>query len=147
MPSLIFPVAKDGPVLELVVSVSRSRRYVLTRFQSLVPEPIVVRALIDTGATFSCLDSAVFKRLSLSSKGTIPILTPTTGASPQPLNRYDVDLKCLTTPLENLFLFEDFPVLEAPLAAQGIQALIGRDILERCLFVYDGPANTFSLSF
>ena len=147
MPSFTFPLAADGPLLEITVSVSRSRRYVLTRFGLPVPQPVKVRALIDTGATFSCLDDSVFSRLDLSSKGTVPILAPTTGAIYQLMNRYDVDLELLATPTQRLFLLEDFPVLEAPLAAQGIEGLIGRDVLSRCVFVYDGTANTFSLSF
>lgn len=139
-------MSKDGPVLELSVSVSRARRYALTRFGSSIPEPVRVRALIDTGATFSCLDTSVFARLNISSKGTVPTLTPGTGDVFQLLNRYDVDLEALASREQNLFLFTDFPVLEASLAAQGIHALIGRDILNRCLFLFDGPNVTFSLS-
>ena len=146
MPSFTFSLAEDGPILELSIAVGRARRYVLTRFGLPVPEPIRVRALIDTGATFSCLDVSVFNRLDISSKGTVPVLTPTTGATNQLLNRYDVNLELFSAPNQRLFLFEDFPVLEAPLAAQGIQGLIGRDVLSRCVFIYDGNANNFSLS-
>jgi hypothetical protein len=39
------------------------------------------------------------------------------------------------------------PVIASNLTAQGIQALIGRDVLARCLFVYDGAAGLFSLAF
>lgn len=39
------------------------------------------------------------------------------------------------------------PVIASDLSLQGIDALVGRDILARCLFVYDGPANMFSLAF
>jgi hypothetical protein len=30
---------------------------------------------------------------------------------------------------------------------QGIHALIGRDVLSRCIFVYNGENNIFSLAF
>ncbi len=76
MPHSTLPLADDGPVLELAISVSRARRYALTRFGSSVAEPVRVRALIDTGATFSCLDTSVFAHLKILSKGTVPILTP-----------------------------------------------------------------------
>lgn len=85
---------------------------------------------------------SVFQRNSSHSH-----LTPTTGATYQLLNRYDVDLEFFGAVNQRLVLLEDFPVLEAPLSAQGIEGLIGRDVLSRCLFVYDGNANTFSLFF
>jgi len=52
----------------------------------------------------------------------------------------------LTSSVETFLLLEDFPILEASLAPQGIEALIGRDILAQCLFIFDGRVNTFSLS-
>ena len=38
-------------------------------------------------------------------------------------------------------------VAEAQLSIQGIQALIGRDVLKNCLLVYDGQNGTFTLAF
>jgi hypothetical protein len=38
----------------------------------------------------------------------------------------------------------NLPVLEQPLNQLGYQALIGRDILDRCLLVYDGPGRAFT---
>jgi hypothetical protein len=37
-------------------------------------------------------------------------------------------------------------VVGATLAAQGIIALIGRDVLSRCLLVYNGPADMFTIT-
>jgi hypothetical protein len=40
------------------------------------------------------------------------------------------------------------PVLSRELRAScGLDAVIGRDVLKDCLLVYDGPAETFSLTF
>jgi len=39
------------------------------------------------------------------------------------------------------------PVVAANLRVQGIQALIGRDVLARCLSVYEGSARVFALAF
>jgi len=38
-------------------------------------------------------------------------------------------------------------VLSTSLLLMGIHALIGRDVLSRCLLVYDGSASRFSLAF
>jgi hypothetical protein len=34
----------------------------------------------------------------------------------------------------------------APLAAQGLLVLIGRDLLQHCVLVYNGPAGGFTLT-
>ena len=38
-------------------------------------------------------------------------------------------------------------LIERPLGSPDFRALIGRDILSRCVFTFDGPANTFSLGY
>ena len=39
------------------------------------------------------------------------------------------------------------PVMECDLSAQGIQGLIGRDALERAVFIYNGPTKNFTLAY
>lgn len=40
------------------------------------------------------------------------------------------------------------PVISAELlVVQGFHALIGRDILDRCLFVYNGTTQLFTLAY
>ncbi len=41
----------------------------------------------------------------------------------------------------------EMPVIESQLSMQGIQALIGRDVLRQCLFVYNGEEDQFMLAF
>jgi hypothetical protein len=39
------------------------------------------------------------------------------------------------------------PVLETDFSAQTIQALIGRDLLARCMLFYNGPTGTIALAY
>jgi hypothetical protein len=39
------------------------------------------------------------------------------------------------------------PVVETPLASQGFQALVGRDILNQGLLVYSGKSGQLTLAF
>ena len=39
------------------------------------------------------------------------------------------------------------PLIQAHLSNQGIDMLIGRDVLDDCLMVYNGPDGTFTLAF
>jgi hypothetical protein len=41
----------------------------------------------------------------------------------------------------------DLTVVELDLAALGYEALLGRDLLARCRFLYDGPKSSFQLRY
>jgi hypothetical protein len=41
----------------------------------------------------------------------------------------------------------DLPLAEVPLVALGFEVLIGRDVLGRCRFLYDGPGGRFRLRY
>jgi hypothetical protein len=71
--------------------------------------------------------------------------TPSTGAQVHHANLYDVSL-VLMHPALSLSI-SNVAVAEAQLSIQGIQALIGRDVLKNCLLVYDGQNGTFTLAF
>jgi hypothetical protein len=49
-------------------------------------------------------------------------------------------------PRDNLVV-RDLTVLEVSLAALGYQVLIGRDVLARCRFLFNGPAGRFTLAY
>ena len=44
-------------------------------------------------------------------------------------------------------IIEAMPVLETHLRSQGIDGLIGRDVLQKCNLVYNGQLNLFTLSY
>lgn len=73
------------------------------------------------------------------------IHTPSTGDRPHACNQYDVCL-VLVHP-ERQVEFGEMPVIDSSLQIQGIQALIGRDVLSHCLFVYDGKDDRFIFAF
>jgi hypothetical protein len=73
------------------------------------------------------------------------MLTPSTGAQPHYANVYDVSLILVHPALQ--LTMGNVAVAESELMVQGIQALIGRDVLKNCLLVYDGALGVFTLSF
>jgi len=113
-----------------------------------VPSPIEVDALIDSGADISCVDPSVLVGLNPTVKTVIPTNVPAIsglGYSSQ----YIVDMTVLDpggNPINNLS-FRDSTLTEINLNTIGIHALIGRDILSRCVFTFNGPTNTFSLNY
>jgi len=73
------------------------------------------------------------------------VYTPSTGSQLHHASQYDVSITLLHPALT--FTFFSAPVLESQLVVQGIQALIGRDLLRNCLFLYDGQSGLFTLAF
>lgn len=145
MPHLTLPVLSDGPILELLVGVSRPRQEALKRAKQPVPNPVKIRGLIDTGASGTCLDPQCLSSLGLTPTGQALIHTPSTGGTPALCNQYDVSIILVHASVR--MTIGEMPIIESALVVQGIHALVGRDILASCLFVYDGRGEQFMLAF
>jgi hypothetical protein len=147
MPHLTLPVSPGGLLIDIHVGVSRSREEALNESSQSIPPKVAARALIDTGADCSCMDMEIIKRLGLTPSGSTTILTPSTGANPVCVNQYDVSIHISFPHASMSYGWANVGLIEADLASQGIQALIGRDILGNGLLIYDGQSGTFTLSF
>jgi len=150
MPHLTFNLgpnlAPTGPVMNIFVGVSQPRAIALRGAGHPIPPPALIRGLIDTGASCTSVDLTILNQLGIPISGTAPVHTPSTQANqPHIANLYDVSI-VLTHPLITR-TFNAVPVTESQINHQGIQALIGRDILAWCLFSYDGSAGIFTLAF
>jgi hypothetical protein len=134
-------------VVDVFIGVSQARRDALDKANQAIPTLQQARALVDTGATLTAIDRSVISKLNLSPTGTASIHTPSTGQNPHLADLYDVGIFFVHPP-RLTFPVYTVPVLEADLLLQGgIQALIGRDILQLGLMIYDGVAGMFSLGF
>lgn len=145
MPHLTLQMSPGGPILDFLVGVSVPREDALRRHPLKIAQPVQVRGLIDTGASATCVDPDCLARLDITPTGRIPIHTPSTGSTPHTTDQYDVSLILLHPDLH--LQLQVLPVISSSLGLQGIQALIGRDVLAQCLFVFDGTARIFSLAF
>jgi hypothetical protein len=142
MPVLTTALTPEGPVLTLVIGVSKPRADALLAAGLPVPSSVQIRALIDTGASSTCVEDGALQSLSLVPSGAISITTPSTGSNPVTCNQYDVGV-FVVHPVIALGL-DTMPIIECQALGGGIQALLGRDFLALCLFVYDGQAQRFS---
>jgi hypothetical protein len=146
MPHISQAISPRGPLLQFLVGVSRPRLDALTTAGQSVPTSIPITGLIDTGASCTCIDTSILRQLAIPSTGNTQVHTPSTQIDvPHVANLYDISL-VLLHPLVTR-TFHALPVMESQLSHQGIQALIGRDILANCLLTYDGSARNFCLAF
>jgi hypothetical protein len=152
MPIIALPIDPDGAFVQICIHLSAPKIQALQQANQPLPPPVVAKGLIDTGAACTAIDLTIVQQLGLAPTGMVPIVTPSTGASPHLANQYDVSVAFAQSPGLGLLpvvhpIHFVLPVIEVDLSAQGFEALIGRDVLERCLLVYHGATKQFSLSY
>jgi predicted aspartyl protease len=107
--------------------------------------PVLVRAVVDTGATRTTVAQWVLDRLGLSPVGQVPFHTASTGQTPLPAHIYAVEIS-LGGEKTGLVATDLAVIAVEHLGALGVDALLGRDILGRGLLVYDGLEGRFTLA-
>ena len=147
MPILTLPIEPGGPIIGVGFAVSAPRQAALMKAGLSVPLPLIARGLIDTGASCTCVDSSVIKRLQLTPSGTTVIHTPSTGVCPHTCNQFDIGIGIVMDNNQIHLSGMVIPVIESDLNSQGIQALLGRDLLDQGILVYDGHRRHLTLAF
>lgn len=146
MPSVNLQILPLGPVLDVHIGISSPRRLAMEHAKIEIPKPASCRLLIDTGASSTCVDSWIIKHLALTPSGVVNIHTPSTSAeNTHPCNQYDTSLIIPHSAINHIF--QAIPVIESQFSHQGIDGLLGRDILKYCLFIYNGELGIYTLSF
>jgi hypothetical protein len=133
-------------LIDVWVAVSGPRLKLLTDTKQPIPDPVMVKGLVDTGSSHTTIDSLVAKSLGLTPKGVAKMITPSTGPTPSECLTYDVSLH---VPLGKALVWsrQAWIVASADLVHQGFSVLIGRDVLAEGLLIYDGKHNVFTMSF
>jgi len=146
MPHLTIPIHPvQGPIVELIVGLSAPRAQALKAAGTAVPPSITVKFLLDTGASSTVLDETIIAPLKLVPTGQIMVNTPTTGGAP--VARFQYDIALMLYHVDNSRFFQNLPIIATDFSAQKIGGLLGRDILSKCLLVYNGPGDRFALAF
>ncbi|WP_439630076.1 hypothetical protein [Gemmata sp.] len=145
----------DGIQVRVQVGLSRHEVLRLRTAHQPIPQPVVVTAVIDTGAERSCVDPRVISQAQLPYKGAGFTNAPGVEAGPAIFGgsllvpAYDAGLVILhpSGNASDHFVIAELPLDELTLATMGIEAVIGRDVLARCVLVYDGPAGGATLAY
>lgn len=109
--------------------------------------PIEVTLIIDTGADSTMLNEQFMRSLGLKPTGQARVLTSGSRGVPEPCNVYDVSLEIKGSPTQEAWKIPLTAVLARSLENQGTDGMIGRDILKMGILKYDGPRETFSLTY
>jgi len=75
------------------------------------------------------------------------MLTPSTGNTPVDADTYDISLM-IPVGTQTPLIIHNMPVSACVLfQGQGIHALLGRDVLSRCVLNYNGGINVFTIAY
>lgn len=134
-----------GAILPVEVNIPKALQDLLNEKRQPVPKPVSGVALIDTGATKSCVDGAVLSGLGIKAIGIVKIGTAK-GATqcklfPASLSFPSIKLNVNFSSMAGVNL-KGQVIQGAPLIA-----LVGRDVLLRCLFIYSGAQGYYTLTY
>lgn len=133
-------LAKRGPVIQANASLSGSFEAQLQERGEQSPDPVSGFALIDTGASGTCIDEAVAQQLNLPAIDVVQIASASENSSRQNVYPVGFELAGLSVGIDA------HRAVGAPLQSQGIIALIGRDVLQNCTLHYNGPSGQITIS-
>lgn len=111
-----------------------------------IPPVKIGTFLLDTGASCTCVDESLMEGLGITPTGVINIQTPSTNGGNHSCNTYDVMFFIPDSDNQG-YMINALPVVETHLKSQGIDGLIGRDVLEKCVLIYNGTANFLTISY
>jgi len=131
---------QKGPVVQIIVGIQGAFAASLAQQGKPVPSPLSGLALIDTGASNTCIDEDAAKTIGL------PVIDVGTMHSAShtrtPCNIYPVQFEIMPFKIR----FESPRTMGAALREQGIMAIIGRDLLQVCTLFYNGLTGQITLS-
>lgn len=137
-PSVVL--LRQGPCVQVSIGLAQSIANQLLQQGKTLPRPISGVALIDTGATSTCIDDAAAQQLQLPVVNVVNVASASHASTPQ--NVYPIQVEVVGLPIS----IEAPNAIGAALAPQGLLALIGRDVLQHCTLFYNGITGEITLS-
>lgn len=137
-PGLVL--AQRGPVVQVVVMAAEPLVTQLLQQGITPPEPVAGLALIDTGASTTCVDDDAAVSLKLPVVDVVTIASASHASTNQ--NVYPLSFQIQGLPMT----VDSLRTVGAPLRAQGLLALLGRDLLQHFTLFYNGAAGQITLA-
>ena len=147
MPTIALPLDGGRPIVAVQVGVPAALARALRQAGRTVPVPLRLSAMLDTGASRTCINHRVRRRLALRPFSWLNLSTPSSGSSARATRMlYKVNLAVLHPAGQHLTR-NAFTVAAVPLKHLGVEVLLGRDLLALCRFLYDGKGGKFKLRY
>lgn len=131
---------QSGPIFQTTIGLARSIADAVIQTGAKIPAPLSGNALIDTGASVTCIDNKLAQKLELPVIDIVEMTSASHSAIEQ--NVYPVEIEITGSPIR----LEVLRAMGANLEAQGLIALIGRDFLQHCTVHYNGVTGAITLA-
>jgi len=128
-----------GPCVQVSITLEPTVAQALVQRGERLPSPVTGLALIDTGASVTCIDAQAARQLGLAAVNVVQMASASQASTEQ--NVYAIQIEIVGFPIR----IQSLGAVEAELSAQGLVLLIGRDALQMCTLFYNGPAGEFVL--
>lgn len=144
MAHLRLPLTANGLTLPVMIGLPAPAIISLKASGQPLPAPITVRGVIDTGTDVTAVAPNLL--LQLGATPTNSTTTQTVGGS-IPVDLYEISLSIHgTSPSTGIFYATPtLLVIGLPSSIPAIDLLLGRDVLDECILIYDGPGRDFLL--
>lgn len=130
---------KQGPCVQVTIGLAQSIAEQLLQQGKPIPQPISGLALIDSGASSTCIDDQAAQELKLPVTNVVNVASASHSSTQQ--NVYPIQVQITGLPIS----FES-GAIGAALAPQKLLALLGRDVLQHCTLFYNGITGQMTLS-
>lgn len=129
-----------GPIVQVMIGIAQTFADQLLQQGTALPSPVSGNALIDTGASTTCIDDTVAQSMGLPAIDVVTMASASHASTQQ--NVYPIHMQIVGSPIR----VEVPNAIGANLQVQGIIALIGRDYLQHCTLHYNGITGAITLS-
>ena len=131
-------LARRGPIVQATLTPLDEQQQALIERGETTPPAVAGIALIDTGATSTCVDEAAARKAGLAvvDRGVI-------SSASHPVHEVPIFAGNIQIPA---FAIRVPRAMGVTLDNQGLVALLGRDALRSTLFIYNGVDGAISLS-
>lgn len=131
---------QSGHCVQIIIGLAQSFVEQLVQQGQTVPQPVTGMALVDTGASTTCIDDALAQSLGFP---VIDVVQMTSAShADTEANVYPIQMEIVGSPIR-----VNVPrAIGANLTPQGIVALIGRDYLQHCTLFYNSFTGAITLS-
>ena len=131
---------QGGPTVQVIIGIAQIFADQLLQQGQTLPQPISGNALIDTGASMTCIDDLSAQNLGLPVIDVVQMTSASHAATQQ--NVYPIQVQIVGSPIRG----EVPRAIGANLAVQGLIALIGRDFLQHCTLFYNDFTGEITLA-
>jgi predicted aspartyl protease len=131
---------QSGPCVQIIIGLAQSFVEQLVQQGQTVPQPVTGMALVDTGASTTCIDDVLAQNLGFPVIDVVQMTSASHAGTEA--NVYPIQMEIVGSPIR-----VNVPrAIGANLTPQGIVALIGRDYLQHCTLFYNGFTGEITLS-